>query len=74
MRRGSAGSRRRRTMAKAEDIDMEKTVQKWTDRLVSDQNAVMDKNRARQLVREIYRSAQDDLLRRNAQAEYEREE
>lgn len=61
-------------MAKAEDIDMEKTVQKWTDRLVSDQNAVMDKNRARQLVREIYRSAQDDLLRRNAQAEYEREE
>ncbi|MFB7497979.1 hypothetical protein ACFC09_25420 [Streptomyces sp. NPDC056161] len=61
-------------MVKRDDIDMEKTVQEWTDRLVSDQRAAMDKDRARQLVRGIYRSAQDDLLNRNAQAEYEREE
>ncbi|MFE9610667.1 hypothetical protein [Streptomyces sp. NPDC006012] len=61
-------------MVKRDDIDMEKTVQEWTDRLVSDQRAAMDKDRARQLVRDIYRSAQDDLLNRNAQAEYEREE
>ncbi|MEU1304851.1 hypothetical protein [Streptomyces shenzhenensis] len=61
-------------MAKRDDINMEKTVQEWADRLVSEQGTAMDKDHARQFVRGVYRSAQDDLLDRNAQAEYEREE
>ncbi|MGW3956808.1 hypothetical protein ACWEKM_39250 [Streptomyces sp. NPDC004752] len=61
-------------MAKGDDTNMEKTVQEWTDRLVSEQGTAMDRDHARQFVRDIYRSAQDDLLNRNAQAEYEREE
>ncbi|MFJ8791724.1 hypothetical protein [Streptomyces sp. NPDC102462] len=61
-------------MAKGDDINMEKTVQEWTDRLVSEQGTAMDREHARQFVSGIYHSAQEDLLNRNAQAEYEREE
>ncbi|WP_328885472.1 hypothetical protein [Streptomyces sp. NBC_00316] len=54
-------------------VDMEKSVDTWTKELVKNSDGIKPET-AQRLVRDIYSSAQKDLLEQVAQAEYEREE
>lgn len=54
-------------------VDMEKSVDTWTEELVKSGKGIKPEA-AQRLVRDIYSSAQKDLLEQVAQAEYEREE